>query len=229
MTLTLLWSAVTIAAYLCARALDRRARSLLTNPAIVSIAALIAILLATGTAPATYAAHTRWLTDLLGPAIVALGVALHRSLHLLRRHLSPIAISLLAGAVVGSLVAIGAAALLGASPDIVRSLTARSATTPISMAITTRLGGIAPLAALVSIVSGAVGGSIGPALLRLAGVRSPLATGLALGASSHGFGTARAVDLGEIEGAAAGLALGATGALTALLAPALLHLLLSAR
>jgi putative effector of murein hydrolase len=108
---------------------------------------------------------------------------------------------------------------------IERSLAPRSVTTPIAIAITARLGGIPALSAVVSIVSGALGGFVGVGLLRLTGIRSRLATGLALGAAAHGLGTARAADEGSTEGGAAGLAMGVMGILTALLAPIVVTLL----
>jgi len=74
-------------------------------------------------------------------------------------------------------------------------------------------------------VSGALGGFLGVGLLRFIGVRSRLATGLALGAAAHGLGTARAADEGDIEGGAAGFAMGVMGILTALLAPVVVALL----
>ena len=155
----------------------------------------------------------------LGPAVVALGVPLALQLERVRRNVLGIAIGLVAGAVVGIAVATGVATLLGASPVVVRSLAPRAATTPIAVAVTARLGGIPALSAVVSIVSGAIGGFIGVGVLRALGVRSRLATGLALGAAAHGLGTARAAGEGDVEGAASGMAMGVVGVLTALIAP----------
>jgi putative effector of murein hydrolase len=49
--------------------------------------------------------------------------------------------------------------------------------------------------------------------------------GFALGATSHGIGTARAFQVSEEMGAFAGLAMGLSGVLTALLLPLVLKLL----
>ena len=43
-----------------------------------------------------------------------------------------------------------------------------------------------------------------------------MAAGLAIGVSSHAVGTSRAVQLGEIEGAMSGLAIGTAGLVTVL-------------
>ena len=219
------WLAATILVYAAARAAYTRTRLALLNPAIVSIAAMIALVLATHTPFARYDAGGRFLTFLLGPAVVALGLPLALQLPTLRRNARVIAFALGAGALAGIVVAVGSARLLGAMPAVVLSLAPRSATTPIAMAITARLGGIPALSAVVSIASGAIGGFVGVALLRLVRVRSPLAVGLALGAAAHGLGTARAADEGPAEGAAAGMAMGAVGVLTALLAPLVIAVL----
>lgn len=215
----LLWIAVTVLVYAAARAAYDRTRLAVLNPAIVAIAAVMVILLATHTPYAQYDRGGRVIAFWLGPAVVALGVPLVQQLERVRRNLPAISLALVAGAVTGIVVAVVVARACGAPPMIVRSLAPRSVTTPIAIAITARLGGIPALSAVVSIVSGALGGFAGVGLLRLTGVRSPLATGLALGAAAHGLGTARAADEGATEGGAAGLAMGVMGILTALLAP----------
>jgi predicted murein hydrolase (TIGR00659 family) len=220
-----LWLVVTIAVYVASRRLHERTGLAVLNPALVCIAAVIALLLATHTPYPAYERGGRLLSFWLAPAVVALGFPLARQLETVRRNAVGIAAGLGAGALVGIVVAVGVAALLGAPPAVVRSLAPRAATTPIAVAVTARLGGIPALSAVVSIVSGAVGGFIGVALLRAVGVRSRLATGLALGAAAHGLGTARAAGEGEVEGASAGMAMGIVGVLTALLAPLVVGLL----
>lgn len=222
----LLWIAVTVLVYAATRIAWDRTRIALLNPAIISIAAVMLLLLATHTPYAQYERGGRFIAFWLGPAVVALGVPLALQLERVRRNFPAVSLALLAGAITGIAVAVAVAQLLGAPPVIVRSLAPRSATTPIAIAVTARLGGLPALSAVVSIVSGALGGFVGVGLLRLTGVRSPLATGLALGAAAHGLGTARAADEGRDEGGAAGLAMGVMGILTALLAPLVLSLVL---
>ena len=220
------WLVVTIVVYLAARGAYARTRLAVLNPALVSIAAIIALLLLTRTSYDDYQLGARAISFWLGPAIVALGVPLALQLPVMKRNVAGILLALVIGAAAGVGVAVGVAKVLGAPDIIVRSLATRSATTPIAILVTTSLGGIPALAALVSIVSGAIGGSAGVWLLRRAGVRSPLATGLALGAAAHGLGTARAADEGATEGAASGMAMGAVGVLTALVAPLVVRALI---
>lgn len=218
----LLWIAVTVVVYLAARALYAWRRRAWLNPAVVAIVTIIVLLVVAGTPYTEYDRGGHLITLLLGPAVVALGFPLAQQLPLLRRHARGIALALLAGSVVGILTGAGIALVLGGSAPVVRSLAPRSVTTPIAMAIAARIGGIPALSALVAIATGAIGGAIGPELLRALGVRSRIATGLALGTAAHGLGTARAVDEGAVEAAASSVGMGLNGIVTAVLVPVII-------
>ena len=71
------------------------------------------------------------------------------------------------------------------------------------------------------IVVGVFGGIVGPWVLRKVGVESRIAKGLAMGAVAYAMGTARAMELGAVEGAISGLAIGLMGVATAVLVPIL--------
>jgi putative effector of murein hydrolase len=138
----LLWIAVTVVVYAAARVAYDRTRLAVLNPAIVSIAAVMIILLATRTPYPQYERGGQVIAFWLGPAVVALGLPLAQQLERVRRNFTAISLALVVGSLAGVLVAVVVARLLGASPTIVRSLAPRSATTPIAIAITARLGGI---------------------------------------------------------------------------------------
>lgn len=215
---------VTLTVYLAAERLHRRTGWFILNPVLVSVAALIVALLALRIDYASYERGGRILAWLLGPAVVALGVPLAERWDEIVRHGRAIFGSILAGSVTGIVSAAGVARLLGATPEVVRSLAPRSVTTPIAMGISAKVGGIPSLTAALVIATGVLGAVAGPALLRRLGVRSRTAVGLALGAAAHGIGTARAVEEGDVEGATAGLAIGLMGVATAVLAPIILLL-----
>ncbi len=217
--------AATVAVFGLARRLHQRVGSPLLHPVLVAIVAMIGALEALGVDYDTYNRGGRLLSFWLGPAVVALGVPLFRQMEGIRRSARAVLASLLAGGAVGIVTACGVAALLGASPEVVRSLAPRSVTTPIAIEIARRAGGIPSLSAAVVILSGVLGAAVGPALLWAAGVRSRTATGIALGAAAHGVGTARAVEEGEVEAAGAGIAIGLMGVVTAVLTPLVLALL----
>jgi predicted murein hydrolase (TIGR00659 family) len=216
---------LTLLVYVLAERVYARTRVALLTPVLLSIAVLCALLPALHLDYAVYAAHTRIVGYLLGPAVVALGVVLYEQFPAIVRLGRGLLLSLLAGSATGIVTAVLTAKLLGASPAVVATLAPKSVTTPIAMAIAEKLGGVPSLAATIVILVGVFGSVAGPPLLRALGVRSRTAFGLAMGAAAHGVGTARAMEHGELEGATAALAICLNGLLTALLAPPLLRLL----
>lgn len=59
---------------------------------------------------------------------------------------------------------------------------------------------------------------IAPAVCKFAGITEPIAKGLAIGTSAHAVGTAKALEMGETEGAMSSLAVGVAGIITVLAA-----------
>jgi predicted murein hydrolase (TIGR00659 family) len=222
----LLWLTLTVVAYVLADWLHARARRHpLLHPVLVSVAALLGVLVASRTPYATYFEGAQFVHFLLGPAVVALAVPLHRELGRIRARAPALAAALAAGSATAALSAVGVAALLGASRATLVSLAPKSVTAPVAMGVAERLGGLPSLTAALVILTGIVGATAGPSILRLARVRDPAARGFALGLNSHGLGTARAFQLGEQDGAFAGLAMGLNALATPALLPALARLL----
>lgn len=195
----------------------------LMNPVALAIAGVVATLALLRIDYATYFSGARWLHFLLGPATVALAVPLVQRLAQLRRYRMPVLVGLGCGAVASTLSALGLAWALGASPQTLRSLAAKSVTTPIAMGISERIGGVASLTAVYCIATGILGAVLAPYVFAWMGVRPRLAGGLALGTAAHGIGTARAFQWHPDMGAFAGLALGLHGVLAALVLPFVAH------
>lgn len=216
---------LTLAVYWVAGRLYARLGWALLNPVLVTIGAVIALLTLLGVDFETYDEGGRLISFFLGPAVVALGVPLAERWDEIRAQGRALAVAITLGAVVGVLTSAGVAALLGASREVVLSVAPRSVTAPIAIGIADALGGVPPLTAGVVIASGVAGAVVGPAILRGIGVRGATAFGLAMGAAAHGIGTARALEEGEAEGAAGGLAIGLCGVATSVLAPLLVGLL----
>ncbi len=209
--------AATLLVYCAAQRLQARFGYFFLNPVLLSAFALIALLKLTGISYATYNQGGRIISFMLGPAVVALAVPLYEELRRIAGKAGSIVASISLGSVVGILTAAGTAWALSASREIVLTLAPRSVTTPIAVGIAEKIGGIPSLAAALVIATGIFGAIVGPAILRLARVRSRTAVGLALGAAAHGIGTARAIEMGETEGALSGLAMGLNGIVTAIL------------
>ena len=92
----------------------------------------------------------------------------------------------------------------------------KSVTTPIAMAVAEQLGGNASLTAAAVCITGILGAVLAPFLVRIFRVRYPVAAGVAIGTSSHALGTTRALEMGEVQGAMSGIAIGVSGLITVL-------------
>ena len=216
---------VTLGAYAVSRLVGRRYPSPLTTPVFFSTALIILALAPAGIGVSDYEPAKRIMTVLLGPATVALAVPLYKSRHALVQHTLPA----VAGLVVGSLVTLSAAILLAralALPDVIRaSISIKSVTAPIAIELAPIIHGSPVLTAAFVIATGMIGAMFGPWLMNIIGIRDPLARGLALGTISHGQGTAQAVSEGELQGAAAGIAMGLAAVFTSRVAPIVVTLI----
>ena len=222
----LLWLTLTVGVYWLAMALYRRSRAFaLLNPVLVSALLMVVVLRLTKTSYQVYLEGARFLHFLLGPATVALAVPLREHMGRLRQALIPILLALLIGSLTAIVSAVGIGWLLGLSPQALLSLLPKSVTTPIAMGVSEKIGGLPSLTAVLVILTGIIGAVAARDWLDLLRVRDEAARGFAIGLSSHGIGTARALQLGQETGAFSGLAMGLNGVLTALLAPLLVRLL----
>ena len=94
----------------------------------------------------------------------------------------------------------------------------------IGKSLSAELGGYPAITMATIMLTGQFGAVAAPALLKLFGVKHPLAQGLAIGTASHAAGTSRAVELGDVQGAASSLAIVVTGLLTVIAAPLMMLL-----
>ena len=200
----------------------------LCSPVLIAIAAIVALLLLTGTEYQTYFKTASWIHFLLGPATVALAIPLYKNFGEIRRAAVAIVAAVCAGAVTASGSAMAAAWALGASPEVVRSIAPKSITMPIAIGVSGQIGGVPELTAVLVVITGIIGGLCAPEVAALVGVRCWRARGLAAGVAGHGIATARMLALDETAGAFAGLAMGLCGLFTAVLLPLLSRLMAGA-
>ncbi len=219
-TNSVLWLPLTLGIYWMATKLQKRAgKSPLLNPTLLTIGALCAALLVLEVPYTAYFESVSILHYLLGTAVVALAVPLHRNLRRLVRDLRLIALALAAGSLTSIICGLVLAKALGASPVVLLSIAPKSATAAVSMEIARGIGGLPAVTACMAIFTGIIGAVLGPYILTWVGVNSPSARGVALGTASHGIATARAFSECELAGCYASLAMGVNAILTALLVP----------
>ena len=199
--------------------LFRKTKISLLHPLLTSIFLIIVVLKLFDVEYQTFEQGSSIVDFMLGPTVVALGVTIYDQVTHIKGNLLSILTSIFVGAIVGIASVTVVLYAMGANEALVATLQPKSVTTPIAMSISEKFGGLPSLTAVVVVAVGIFGGIVGPFVLDKLGVSSKIARGLALGAAAHGMGTARAMELGAIEGAISGLAIGLMGAATALLVP----------
>ena len=184
------------------------------NPLLISIIFVIGVVMLCGVDYESYENSAQYLSYLLTPATVCLAVPLYQQMTLLKKNLAAVACGILAGvlASLGSVLLL--AFLFGLEHDVYVTLLPKSITTAIGMGVSEELGGLVTITVAVIIVTGVIGNVIGEAVCKLFRIYEPIAKGLALGTSAHAIGTAKALEMGEVEGAMSSLAIAVAGLLT---------------
>ena len=184
------------------------------NPLLISIIFVIGVVMLCGVDYESYENSAQYLGYLLTPATVCLAVPLYQQMTLLKKNLAAVACGILAGvlASLGSVLLL--AFLFGLEHDVYVTLLPKSITTAIGMGVYEELGVLVTITVAVIIVTGVIGNVIGEAVCKLFRIYEPIAKGLALGTSSHAIGTAKALEMGEVEGAMSSLAIAVAGLLT---------------
>jgi predicted murein hydrolase (TIGR00659 family) len=210
----------TLAAYEFGCTVQRRCGgSPLANPVLIAIVIVIVGLECCGVSYDAYMKGGELLRFLLGPATVALALPIYTNAARIRSAAAGIVAGVAVGATVACASAVGIARMLGGSDELLRSIAPKSVTTPIAIGISEQLGGHAPLTAVFVITSGIIGAMLSGRLYDWIGVRDWEVRGLATGVAAHGIGTAQMLAANETAGAFAGLAIGITGLLTAIVLP----------
>ena len=210
---------LTIGVYVLSVWVYRKSKIRLLHPILTSTAVIIGFLLLTGIEYEAYSEGTQLIHFMLGVSVVALGYLLYEQLEHVKGRLATILTSVVVGSVIGIVSVVLIARWMGADEMIVLSLQPKQVTTPIAISVSETSGGIPPLTSMVVIIAGILGGIVGPAVMDRLGINDRIARGLALGSASHAVGTARAIELGAVEGAISGLAIGVMGIVTAILIP----------
>ena len=99
------------------------------------------------------------------------------------------------------------------------SLLPKSITTAIGMGVSEEAGGIVTMTIVSIIITGILGNIVADGWFKLIGIKEPIAKGLALGTSAHAIGTAKALELGEVEGAMSSLSIAVAGLMTVVSVP----------
>ncbi len=198
--------------------LQKKTGLLLCNPLLIAAALIIAALSLLRIPYESYALGGDFIKLMLGPVTAVLALNIYNQRDILRENFLPV----LAGCLAGSLTSVGSVLLLCRLFRVEETLTAsllpKSVTTAIAIGVAESQGGVGGIAAAAVIITGLIGAVLAPLFARVFHVTQPVAEGLAIGACSHALGTARAMEIGQVQGAMSSIAICVCGIMTAVLA-----------
>lgn len=206
--------AVSIAAYEAGSLLKKKYHSALFNPLLLSVAATIVLLVLFRIDYDTYYEGAKYLSYLLTPATVCLAIPMYEQLELLKKNLKAVMVGIISGVLMSLGCILVMAIVFGLNHETYVTLLPKSITTAIGMGVSEELGGYVTITVATIVITGVLGNIIGEGLCKLFHIEEPIAKGVALGTASHAIGTARAMKMGEIEGAMASLSIAVAGLLT---------------
>lgn len=194
--------------------LKRKCKLAVFNPLLLAVVFVMAALTAFRIDYQTYYEGAKYLSYLLTPATVCLAIPLYQQLDLLKKNWKAILLAALAGAIASMLSVYLLSLLFGLTHEQYVTLLPKSITTAIGIGVSKELGGIETLTVASIIITGIFGNMVAEGACRLLRIHRPIAKGLSVGCAAHAIGTAKAMEMGEVEGAMSSLAIVISGIFT---------------
>lgn len=199
--------------------LRKKLKLAIFNPLLISIVAIIVFLIATGIDYNTYNDGAQYISYLLTPATVCLAIPLYEQFELLKKNIKAIVLGIVSGVLTSCLCIFILSMIFGLEHDEYVTMLPKSITTAIGMGVSEELGGIVTITVAVIIITGVFGNVIAELVCKICRIKEPVAKGIGIGSAAHAIGTAKAIEMGEIEGAMSSLSIAVAGLLTVIAAP----------
>ncbi|SFI22902.1 TIGR00659 family protein [Pseudobutyrivibrio sp. OR37] len=187
------------------------------NPLLISIIVTILVLVGCNVSYETYNEGAKYLSWLLTPATVCLAIPLYEEWELLKNNAKAVLLGVLAGVITSLLTVFVLAKMMGLSHANYVTLLPKSITTAIGMGVSEELGGYVTITVAVIVITGVLGNIFGELICKIFRIKEPISKGLALGTAAHAIGTAKAMELGDVEGAMSSLSIAVAGVITVVL------------
>ncbi len=207
---------ISLTAYEAGLLIKRKFKSALLNPLLIGTACVMAVLLLLKIEYKHYYESAKYISYLLTPATVCLAVPLYQQIELLKKNLKAVAVGITAGVFTSLLGVFLLSKLFALNHVQYVTLLPKSITTAIGMDVSRDLGGIEAITVAVIIITGILGNMSAEFICKIFKIHEPVAKGLAIGTASHAIGKAKAMEIGEIEGAMSSLAIAVAGLMTVL-------------
>lgn len=203
----LICTIVTYVIYILTKKFYKKLTFPLFHPLLLAPILLIILISLTHISANQYLSDARWLSHMLGPATVAFAVPIFKNLAVIKKHIGTIFISITTGTLVAIFSTYILSKLIHLNYDFIISILPRSITTPIAIEVSKEIGGLPTLTTVFVIITGVIGGIVGPSTLKWLSIKTPIAKGLALGMGAHGVGTNKAMEYGKQEATFSSLAM----------------------
>ena len=200
--------------YLIGQKIKQKTGLAAANPLLIAVLLVMLFLRVSGIEYAVYSQSAKLLSALLTPATICLAVPLYEQLTLLKKHRNAILAGIASGVITSLVVVFILSLLFGLDHSAYVTLLPKSITSAIGMGVSEELGGYPSITVVVIIMTGILGNVTAETVCRIFHITEPIARGIAIGTSSHAIGTARAMEIGEIEGAMSSLSIVVSGLLT---------------
>ena len=206
--------AVTIFFYSIGIWLNRKAKTPLVNPMMVAFLMIIGFLLIFDIPYVNYKVGGDMINIFLAPATALIAIKIYQQFELLKENWLPVLIGTAVGSAVSVVCVILLCRVFLLDQELLASLLPKSVTTAIAVSLSEQGGGLPAITVGAVTITGIFGAVFAPAMIKVFGIKDPVEAGLAIGTCSHALGTTKAVELGDVEGAMSGVALGVAGLIT---------------
>ena len=215
---------ISLVAYEIGILLKKKFKLAIFNPLLIAVICVMAVLMLFHIDYDTYNEGGQYISYLLTPATVSLAVPLYRQIELLKNNIKAVAMGILSGVLASMVGVYILARAFHLNSQLYVTLLPKSITTAIGMGISEELGGIVTITVAAIVITGIIGNMFAEGICKLCKIEHPIAKGLAIGTASHAMGTAKAMEIGEIEGAMSSLSIAVAGLMTVVGASIFYHL-----
>ena len=196
---------------------QKKSRSVLLNPILVAAITCITLMKIFGISLEQFNRGASIIQLFLAPATCALALSIYRQRKILHQNFIPVVCGCTVSSFVSIIGSIILSKLFRLDEAIMMSIVPSNVTSAIAIDLAQQLNGIVSIAILCVIITGIAGAILSPYLIKLFNLTDEVEIGVSIGASSHVVGTSKAVELGEIQGAMSGVAIGVSGLITVFL------------
>ncbi|NLL82514.1 MAG: LrgB family protein [Tissierellia bacterium] len=203
--------ALTLVAYEIGKYIQRKTGIKLLSPLITGTILIIGLLLLLDIDYNNYKLGGDIVSFFIAPATVSFAIPLYKNIKEIRKNLLLILVGITGGLITGLVVTIVLCEVFGVSDIVTISMLPKSVTGAIGFSISEMIGGVPEITLVLISIQGTMGYIVGEKIFRVLKIENPIIRGIALGTNSHVVGTAKAMELGETEGAMSSAAIPMAG------------------